>query len=156
MFVPYNQISLQASVWIYQSDRKLNSLEKKDISYQLSSLCENWNAHGKPLNCSFQLHDWFICLFVDENEHQASGCSIDSSVSVIKSIANQYDIDFFNRMNIAYIDNNETNVLPLNDFKKIIKSNMKIYNNLVKTKADFEENRIGTVEDSWLKKYLKI
>ena len=87
MYVPYNQISSDARVWIYQSDRAFNVAEKTNIESQLTDLCNNWNTHGTALHCSFQIHDWFICLFVDESKQGASGCSIDSSVAVIKKLS---------------------------------------------------------------------
>ena len=68
MYVPYNQISSDARAWIYQSDRVFNTSEKKDIEIQLTDLCNNWNTHGTALHCSFHIHDWFICLFVDESK----------------------------------------------------------------------------------------
>jgi hypothetical protein len=94
-------------------------------------------------------------LFVDESKFNASGCSIDSSVAVIKSIANKYNIDFFNRLNIAFLEEEETKVLPLNDFKRCVSSEMIVYNNLVKTKGEFEENWKVSIKDSWLSKYLE-
>lgn len=155
MFIPYSNVDKNARIWIYQSDRKLNSEELDDIKIQLTDLCEKWNAHGEPLACSFQLHEWFISLFVDETKFNATGCSIDSSVDVIKSISSQYNIDFFNRLNIVFIEDDETKVLPLNDFKRCISSEMIVYNNLVKTKGEFEKNWKITIKDSWLAKYLK-
>ena len=155
MYIPYSEVDINARIWIYQSDRKLNAEEKEDITSQLSDLCNSWNTHGDPLACSFQLHDWFICLFVDESKSNASGCSIDSSVAVIKTIANQYNIDFFNRLNIAYLEGDKTKVLPLNEFKSRISSDMLVYNNLVNTKAEYESNWIHSIKDSWLAKFLK-
>jgi len=155
MFIPYSNVDKNARIWIYQSDRKLNFEELDDIKIQLTDLCEKWNAHGEPLACSFQLHEWFICLFVDETKFNASGCSIDSSVAVIKSIASKYNIDFFNRLNIAFTEDDETKVLPLNDFKSCISSEMIVYNNLVQTKGEFEKNWKITIKDSWLAKYLE-
>ena len=81
MYIPYSDINPNSRVWIYQSDRAFNTSEKTDIELQLTDLCNNWNTHGSPLHCSFQIHDWFICLFVDESGQDASGCSIDSSVN---------------------------------------------------------------------------
>ena len=154
MFVPYSELDANARIWIYQSDRKLEAEEQEDIASQLTDLCNNWNTHGDPLACSFQLHDWFICLFVDEQTFNASGCSIDSSVAVIKSIAKQYSIDFFNRLNIAFWQDDTTKVLPLKDFKSAIRSDMVVYNNLVKTKAEYERFWKHPIKDSWLAKYL--
>ena len=154
MYINYDQISADARVWIYQSDRAFNTAEKTDIELQLTDLCNNWNTHGSPLHCSFQIHDWFICLFVDESGQDASGCSIDSSVAVIKSIANQYNIDFFNRMNIAYLEGDKTHVLPLVTFKENISSQTIVFNNLVKTKAEYESQWKISILDSWLAKYI--
>ena len=154
MYVPYNQISDNARIWIYQSDRAFNLDEKVDIENQLIDLCNNWNTHGTALHCSFQIHDWFICLFVDESEQEASGCSIDSSVAVINYIANQYHINFFERMNIAYIEGENTKVLPLSDFKQILTPETLVYNNLVKSKAEYESQWKVSIKDSWLAKYL--
>ena len=151
MIIPYSKVDKNARIWIYQSDRKLNSEELDDIKIQLTELCEKWNAHGDPLACSFQLHDWFICLFVDESKYNASGCSIDSSVAVIKSIAKQYNIDFFNRLNIAFLEGEETKVLPLNDFKRCVSSEMIVYNNLVKTKKDYINAWESMAIESWHK-----
>ena len=154
MYIPYDQISADARVWIYQSNRAFDSDEKADIEKQLIDLCNNWNTHGTALHCSFQIHDWFICLFVDESMQDASGCSIDSSVAVIKSIAKQYQIDFFDRMNIAYLEGENTQVLPLPKFKQILSSETLVFNNLVKTKAEYESQWKIPISDSWLAKYI--
>ena len=153
MYIPYNQISPDARVWIYQSNRAFSSIEKKDIESQLINLCNNWNNHGKVLHCSFQIHDWFICLFVDENKQIASGCSIDSSVAVIKAIAKQYNIDFFNRMNIAFLDGDLTQILSLAEFKKILTPQTVVYNNLVSTKSEYESKWKVPLSESWLARF---
>ena len=154
MYIPYSQISNDSRVWIYQSDRPLNSSEKINIEIQLTDLCNNWNTHGSVLNCSFQLHDWFICLFVDESKRGASGCSIDSSVAVIKSIANQYNIDFFNRMNIAFLDGESTKVLPIEEFKTLLTPQTVVYDNLVKTKTEYESKWKVPLSESWLARFI--
>ena len=153
MYVPYNQINSDARVWIYQSDRAFNASEKIDIESQLIDLCNNWNSHGTELSCSFQLHDWFICLFVDENKHGTSGCSIDSSVAVIKAIANKYNIDFFNRMNIAFLDGELAKVLPLETFKSQLTNQTVVYDNLVNTKSQYENKWKVPLSESWLARF---
>ena len=149
----FNNMPANSKVWIYQSDRAFNASEKIDIESQLTDLCNNWNAHGTALHCSFQIHDWFICLFVDESKQGASGCSIDSSVAVIKAIANQYNIDFFNRMNIAFLDGDLTQVLPLAEFKKQLTPQTIVYNNLVSTKGEYESKWKVPLSESWLARF---
>ena len=153
MYVPYNQISHNARVWIYQSDRAFTSIEREDIESQLTNLCNNWNNHGKELHCSYQIHDWFICLFVDECKQIASGCSIDSSVAVIKAISDKYKIDFFDRMNIAFLDGEITKILPLSEFKKLLTPQTVVYNNLVSTKSEYESKWKVPLSESWLARF---
>ena len=154
MYIPYSEISDQSRVWIYQSDKLISSSQRTYIEQQLMDLCNNWNAHGQPIKASFQIDDWFICLFADESHQQASGCSIDSSVKIITDIAQKYQIDFFNRLNIVFKNENQTKIIALTDFKKIISPKIKIYNNLVTTKKEMEEKWLIPVEESWLNKYL--
>ena len=154
MFVPYSDLQNDSRVWVYQSDKLLTPSEKASIERDLIDLCNSWSAHGSPLSASFHIYDWFICLFVDESKSQASGCSIDSSVKVIREISSRFNINFFNRLNIAYKEEEETKVLPLSEFKKIISSSMLVYNNLVQTKEEFDENWVISIEKSWLSKYL--
>ena len=55
----------------------------------------------------------------------------------------------------AFLEGKETKVLPLNDFKRCVSSEMMVYNNLVKTKGEFEENWKASIKDTWLSKYLE-
>lgn len=155
MYVPYSELPHTSRVWIYQSDRALKAEEKADLESQLMKFCQNWSAHGKPLACSYQIYDYFLCLFVDEFQQTASGCSIDDSVAIIKSISNQYNIDFFNRLNIVYKEGSKSKLLALVDFKKILKPDIIVYNNLVHTKSDFETQWQVPLHKSWLSKFLK-
>jgi hypothetical protein len=154
MFIPYNKIDDNSRVWIYQSNKSFSSKQKSIIEDYLTELCSKWQTHGKAIHSSFLLNDWFICLFVDESKNSASGCSIDSSVAMIKKIEQEFQLDFFNRLNIAFLDENgDTKVLPLSKFKNQAKDNLKVYNNLVKTKRELELNWIIPLEESWLVKY---
>ena len=154
MYIHFDEIDSDSRVWIYQSDRLLNDHEKSEIEIYLSDLCTNWNTHGKPVNCSYFVKDWFICLFVDESKNNASGCSIDSSVATIKLIEQEFKINFFNRLNIAFMDGNQAKVLPLSEFKNVINENLMVFNNLVKTKKAMESSWIVPIQHSWLAKYL--
>jgi len=152
MFIPYSKISNKSKVWIYQSNKKINHLN--ELNQKLMTFCNNWETHGQPVTSSFKLYDWFICLFADETRASVSGCSIDTSVSFIKSIGKKYVIDFFNHKNIIFLDKEVATILPLSQFKSIIKDDIIIYNNTVKTKEEFETKWKLAVKDSWLNRFL--
>ena len=155
MFYPLNKINSHSRIWIYQSDRRIKHNQITAIENQLISFCNNWTSHGNNIKSSFYIDHWFICLFADEEVLKVSGCGIDASISFVKSIGVKYGIDFFNRMNIAFLSEGETRVLSLSEFKKIINSKMIVYNNMIKYKYEFDSHWKVPIETNWLKKYIK-
>ena len=157
MFVPYSKIPLSSKIWIYQSDRELSLMEVDEIKNSVYVFCQSWTTHGQPIYASYKVNNWFICLFVNEEKTTISGCSIDKSIQLIKYFSDIYSIDFFNRSNILLKIKETTKLVPLSELKQNISSytNAMIYNNLVKTKAEFEKKMIQSIEESWLNRYLK-
>lgn len=160
MFIPFEELSATARVWIYQLDRSVNEQEKSEIEKVIKGFCNQWQAHGAPLRTSFQLmHNHFLVLAVDEKAGSASGCSIDGSVRVLKELGERYDIDFFNRTLAAFLINNEVVAYPLNQLKELFASGTLsptaiTFNNLVESKAAFLAHWMVPVSNSWLTRYL--
>ena len=154
MLTLYSELPSHSKVFIYQSDKELNNKELSQIKNLLTDFSTNWQTHGKPVCNSFKLFNYFICFFVDESSYTTSGCSLDSMVGLIKSIGVKFNIDFFNRNNIAFIDNMQTKLLSINEFKDLIHLDMIVYNNLVKTKSEFESSWKSPVQETWLSRYL--
>ena len=154
MYVPYSELAPNSRVWIYQSDRPFTPSELPQIDKKLIAFCKNWSAHNIPLKSSYQLHKWFICLFVEEQVQAASGCSIDTSVEFIKTLSKDLNVDFFNRMNIAFLENGLVQVKPLNVLKPLFAEEMIVFNNLVTTKSEYESQWQIPLKASWLARYL--
>lgn len=88
-------------VWLYLANRKLDATELQFAEEQLSVFLTSWKAHGKQLNCNgLILFSQYLILVVNEEVESASGCSIDSSVHFVKSLGNELEVDFFNRLNV--------------------------------------------------------
>ena len=155
MFVPYSEISKSSRVWVYQSNRSLSDKEVVFIHQKLLTFCNDWKAHHVHLKSSYNvLHNRFIILLVDEQKQNASGCSIDSSVKVIKEIETEFGIDLFNRTHIAFEQKREIVTLSIPEFKKVVQADTVVFNNLVTTKADLEENWETVASNSWHAKFL--
>ena len=119
MFVPFETLPDSARVWIYQSNRTFKPEEVNTISTALQAFTNNWTAHNQPLKTSFQvLHNYFIVLAVDEAHHEASGCSIDSSVHVIRELSQQTGINFFERTNVALLLDEKVRLIKLPELKQ--------------------------------------
>lgn len=160
MFVPFNSLPDAARVWIYQSERKLSELEKSTISASLQSFTNQWTAHNQPLKASFIIrYDQFIVLAVDESYTEASGCSIDSSVAVIRQLSNQLKVDFFNRTTVAFYIDGQVSTLAMADLKSNYEEGFWsgetiVMDNTVPTKAAFDTGWMRKANETWLKRYL--
>ncbi|SDG38381.1 hypothetical protein SAMN05421827_10623 [Pedobacter terrae] len=147
--------SPQSRVWIYQSDRKFTSTEETEILNKLAAFTNQWTAHGNELLAKAEIrYGFFIVLTVDESQAGVTGCSIDSSVRLIKEIEQEYHVDLFNRFNIAYKVNGEVVVNSKEDFETLV--NIKqvtpetiVFNNMVQNLAELETKWEVPFKNSW-------
>lgn len=146
-----------SKVWVYQSDRILSEEEKKFIQINLNEFVKNWKSHGSPLEGSGIVYlDRFLILMVN----YASGCSIDQSVHFIKSLGNEINVDFFDRMLITYLtktgDLRTVHLSELEDLyqKNEIDQETYFFDPLVETKEQFETSFKKKIGESWLKSRL--
>lgn len=147
--------SPQSRVWVYQSDRKFTSVEESEILNKLAAFTNQWKAHGNELLAKAEIrYGFFIILTVDESQAGVTGCSIDSSVRLIKEIEQKYHVDLFNRFNIAYKVNGEVVVNSKEDFETLV--NIKqvtqetiVFNNMVQNLAELESKWEVPFQNSW-------
>lgn len=160
MYIPYSELSNNNKIWVYIADRPFTKTEEDFVEDKLKALCDNWDVHGSPLKSSFVVvKSQLIVLLSDEVDNQASGCSIDSSVRVMKEIGDKLDIDFFNRWNVACEKDNTIQVMHVNDLKAKLKSgNMTgddyIFKNILNSKSEFESTFREKISESNYKVFL--
>jgi len=149
------ELNPEARVWIYQANRELKSSEVDIMTSELNTFIRDWAAHGKNLQADFRIFfNRFICLFVDESAHGASGCSIDSSVHFIQNLERKYGIELMQRTDVAYLKSDEIRTAAMNDLSELaakgqINSSTLVFNNLVKTKGEMEKSWIIPAGKSW-------
>ena len=153
----YQDMPENSKVWIYQSNRPFREVEVDGIRHKLKTFLENWQAHGNNLIAFGDVYySQFVVLMVDEKEAKASGCSIDTSVHFIEELGKIYEVDFFDRLSIAYVFENQVKVVSKNEFKQLLKSGELsnetiVFNNLIKNKLEFENKWKIPVKASWHK-----
>jgi hypothetical protein len=146
-----------SKVWVYQSNRILSEEEKKFIQINLNEFVQNWKSHGSPLEGSGMVYlDRFIILMVN----YASGCSIDQSVQFIKSLGNEINVDFFDRMLITYLNKKgDPRTVHLSEIEDLFHKNeideeTYFFDALVNTKEQYETSFKKKIGESWLKSRL--
>jgi hypothetical protein len=147
--------SPQSRVWVYQSNREFSASEVTEIQEKLNAFTAQWQAHGHQLKAKAEIiHNFFIVITVDETASNVTGCSIDASVRVLKEIETQYNLDLFNRFNMAYMGDNKVFSLNKEDFEtlvsiKKITPDTIVFNNMVQTLEEFETKWQVPFAQSW-------
>ena len=160
MFVEINSLPDNARVWIYQANRPFSDDEVVKINELLKEFTNRWNDHGDGLKASFEVkYNQFITLVNDENHTPASGCTIDSSIQIIKKIEKDFEVDLLDRMKTAFKINNTINIVSLADFQKYVKENKInqdtiVFNNMVDTFLDYKNKWEVPAKDSWHSRYI--
>jgi hypothetical protein len=160
MFTEYKNLPNNSRVWIYQADREFTDTEIDLIALKAEDFINQWTRHGDDLKGSFTFkYNQFLVLAVDESFNNVSGCSIDSSVRFVQALEKELQLDLMNKMNITFKDNDTINLAKLSDFQRFVKeqivtSETIVFNNMVNTKEDFENNWEVPAKESWHKRFL--
>lgn len=143
-------------VWIYQADRFLGEQEVQAIHEKLASFIQSWTAHGSALaGKAVVVDNLFVVIEVDESVAGVTGCSIDKSVHFIKSLGEKYNVDFFDRMRVAYIDaSGSLKLASRNEFEELVKygavnAETIVYNNLIQQSGELATNWKIPFAQSW-------
>lgn len=161
MITPFEKLKDSARVWIYQSDRPFTSAEVGLIEEKAGDFISSWAAHGQDLLASATIvHNHFLVIAADEDFNMASGCSIDSQFRFVQDLGANLNIDFFNRMNIAFKDNEEVMLIPMSKLKGEVETgnihpDSTFFDNNIQTKAQLSKNWLKRAGDSWLSRYFK-
>ena len=153
-----NNFHSDSRVWIYQSSRLFALSEALEIELLLKNFTAQWVTHGVPVKgAGYLFFGQFIILMADETATGVSGCSTDSSVRLIKEIEQKFNVDLFNRQNLAFIVKERVQLLPLSQLNYAAENNFingdtLYFNNTVLTKKELLEKWIIPVKDSWLNK----
>jgi len=159
MLVNFDHLADSSKIWIYQSNREFTVNEIHEINEMLDKFIGSWKRHGDDLKASYQIkYNQFIILAVDEDHNEVSGCSVDASTHVFKQIEQTYHVDLFNKLNTAFKDGENINIVSLADFQKYVKqqkinSKTIVFNNLIKTKKELSTAWEVDAENSWHNRY---
>jgi hypothetical protein len=154
----YDLLQEDTRVWIYQANRPFSEAEVNELRPALERFTTQWVSHNQQLRAfGAVFHNQFIVLMVDESQAGASGCSIDKSVYFIKQIENAFKVNLFDRMTFFYKDGNAIKSAHREEFADLfnegkINDETMVFDNLVKTKKDFDEAWIKPLGKSWHKR----
>ncbi len=159
MNVLFEKLSPESRIWIYQSDRKLNSEEQAFILKNSERFLEAWTAHGNDLQAGVQiLYDQFIIIGVNEAVNEASGCSIDKSVAFIRELDGILKVNLLERSKVALKNETEISLIDFSEIKDMVSKGSitpesTVFNNAIVTKKELDNSWLMPAEKSWIKRY---
>lgn len=154
------QFREDSRVWIYQCNRRFLVSEALEIETMLEDFLQQWNSHGTPVKGYANLFfGQFLIFMADESATGVSGCSTDSSVRVVKAIESRFQVDMFNRQNLAFIVKDKIEIIPLSQLDyaithKFLDEESLYFNNTVLNKKQLASSWIIPIRESWLMKQL--
>jgi hypothetical protein len=147
--------SENSRVWIYQADRNLVPEELRAIQERLDAFIASWEAHGKVLKAAAEIkYNRFLIFIVDEAQAPVTGCSIDKSVALLKGLEQEYKLNLFDRMQLAYRDEHGIQVCSKTTFealiaKGLVNENTLVFNNLAQTYGALQTAWEVPAKQSW-------
>lgn len=157
MLIDFNTLPGTSRLWVFQSSRILTEDEGQQLVHSMKKFIGSWASHDIPLDAGVALfHNHFLVLAVDDSVNRAGGCSIDKMMAYVKQIALQFNIDFFDRMKVAVLNDDEAVELValhqldilVND--DVLHSETIVFNNMVTTVDEFHHSWKIPLKDSWM------
>ena len=145
-----------SKVWVYQCSRLFFLSEALQIEEMLEEFIKGWKSHGNDVKGYANLFfGQFIVLMADETTTGVSGCSMDSSVHLIKEIEKKFNVQLFDRQMLAFIIKDKIQLLPVSQLNYaaengFINGDTAYFDNTVLTKRELLQKWIIPIKDSWL------
>ncbi|MBC7382949.1 MAG: hypothetical protein H7296_08130 [Bacteroidia bacterium] len=156
----FSSMPNNARTWIYAANRQLSSAEEHAIQAELTDFVQSWTAHERALKAEAAiLYNQFVVIMVDEAHSEISGCGIDKSVQLIKTINNKYQLDFFNRLAVQTLTDNQVTTYNKKTLQEAINAGILTgqtiaFNPLVQHKSDFLSNWLQPLQQNWISKQI--
>ena len=154
MLVDFNTTADQSRIWIYAAEQKLTQDQEGYILKEISTHLQNWEAHKVPLTAGVTiLENHFIIVALDDSEHGASGCSIDTLQKLIQNLEKDLSISLLNRLNIFCKIEDEILCIPSFQLVSIAKSNTLFYDLTIQKKSELY-SYLKPISEGWCASYL--
>lgn len=152
-------IATTAKTWIYQSSTVFTVDQLTQIQAKLSNFVTQWQSHGDKVEGFFEIiENRFLVIMADESDVMVTGCSIDSSVRVVKELEQETGLSLLDKSLVAFQNEGEVFLVGIAAIPEAVKSGQitpdtLVYNNAVSNFGDYKSQWKVKASDSWVKRY---
>ncbi|MCF6350246.1 MAG: ABC transporter ATPase [Flavobacteriaceae bacterium] len=158
MLINYSDLSEEAKVFLYPSSRKFYDNEIEELELQIKEFIANWSdlSLGETtFSASYKIeYNRFILFFISENTIITTALLNKLALFILK-LEKEYAITLLDKINVCFKQGRFVQYQEMKRFRKLIKNRSIskktiVFNNLIKTKYEFENEWEVNVTDSWL------
>lgn len=145
--------------WAYIISKPLNEEDQEQLNEMGKVFVKSWTAHDLQLSAEFKIYKKRILLVtVNEQVHNASGCSIDKLVRFIKEAESRFKIELLNRLLVAYKQGETLEIIHSSKIKDLLEQNILNEDSIILNTAVGTEQELlnweQPLKETWLSKYL--
>jgi len=146
-------------IWIYTISKALAEEQLTEFENRCQQFVSTWTAHEVSLDASFELYKNRLLIFkVNEANYNASGCSIDKQVRLVKELEQAFSVELLNRLLVAYEKNGEVVVAKQSEISALLSAdtlneNTIVFDNTISHSADLATWK-RPLKETYLSKYL--
>lgn len=147
-------------IWIYTISHLLPEEQLNALKQRCQDFVSTWTAHEVSLDASFELYKNRLLIFkVNEANYNASGCSIDKQVRLVKELEQQFAVELLNRLLVAYEKNGEVAVVRTSEIAGLlndgsINEHTLVFDNTISQSTDLTTNWKKPLKETYLSRYL--
>ena len=154
MLVDFDILPDESRIWIYAAEQKLTNDQENYILNHISDHLQNWEAHKVPLAAGVTiLENHFIIVALDDSEHEASGCSIDTLQKLIQNLEKELSVSLLNRLNVFCKIEDKILCIPSFKLESIAKADTLFYDLTIQKKSDLH-SYLKPISEGWCASYL--
>jgi hypothetical protein len=161
MLEEFDKLPDTSKIWIYQSNRKFYKEEIPQIIEKVEGFLTSWNDNGIDIIASYRfVYNRFIIFAIDETLDKISIDAIDSSVGLILHLQEEFGVELLDKLNVSFKQGEYIQYKDLKEFQKLVKKKAVsdktiVFNNLINTKEELENNWEIPITESWHNRFLK-
>ena len=161
MIVDFNEIPTWSKLWVFPSSRKFYEQEISGLKENIESFLNSWTSEDQLFNCAYELkYDRFIVISVDNTDINLSLKTHDALSIFIQELEKKFEVILLDKINVCYKQGEFVQYKDIVEFKKMMKekgvsSKTIVFDNMITTKEELENNWEINIMDSWLGRFLK-
>lgn len=151
-----------SKIWLFQTVEALSPEDQQAIRHAFDIFISTWTAHQQSLKAAYNVYfDHFLVISVDAKGNHATGCSLDSLHQQVASVGNKIGKDFFNRLHIPVLLEDDLIFITKKELKTKLAdgtlfSDSLILDQTIQQIGEWKSKWVKPIESSWIKSMIPV